>query len=133
MSAQQIIKELERIERQLYKGIRDGTMAEGRAIMKRSNEEFAPRDEGDLIAESGVTLIEDGQDIDKLQVVLHYGGEKTNAYAISTHETPSGYDPPTWKGKEVQFKTGQSKYLERPLFEAEDGMIDRIAGHVKLS
>lgn len=133
MSAQQILKELKRLEEQIYKGVREGMVAEGEAIMKRSNGEFAPRDEGDLIEESGITLIEEGQDIDKLEVVLHYGGPRSADYVLPTHEHPGGYDPPTWKGKEVQFTTGGPQYLSKPLFEAENGMIERIAGHIKLS
>jgi hypothetical protein len=133
MSAKSIMDGIAKARRQMYEGIRDGMLTEGQAIMKRSNDEFAPRDEGDLIAESGVTLEEDGENIESLKVTLHYGGEKTNSYAIPTHETPSGFDPPTWKGKEIRFTTGGAKYLERPLLEAENGMIERIASKVKLS
>lgn len=127
-----MIKELERLERKIYKGVRDGLIAEGEEILYRSQHEFVPIDEGDLFNSAQMTVVEEGQDIDKLEVVLSYGDEKTGAYALAVHESPSGYDPPTWKGKEVQFDTGGPKYLEKPLLEAADGMIERIASKVKL-
>lgn len=133
MSAQSMLKELARIQENIYKGVRDGVVAEGEDILYRSQHEFVPIDEGDLFNSGQITVVEEGQDIDKLEVVLSYGDEKTGAYALTVHETPSGYDPPTWKGKEVQFETGGPQYLSRPLLEAENGMIERIASHVKLS
>lgn len=132
MSVQSMLNELKRIEEKIYKGVREGMVAEGEDIMYRSQHEFVPIDEGDLFNSGQITVVEEGRDIDKLEVVLSYGDEKTNAYAIVVHETPSGYDPPTWKGKEVQFETGGPQYLSKPLFEAENGMIERIAGHIKL-
>lgn len=51
-------------------------------------------------------------------------------HAVSIHETPSEYDPPTWQGKDVKFKVGGSKYLEKPLLEAENGLLDRIGSRV---
>lgn len=129
---QKLLDEIRKAQRDIYTGIRSGMIAEGEAVMKRSNEEFAPKDEGDLIAESGITVVEEGQNLDKLQVTLHYGGEKSSAYVLPTHEHPGGYDPPTWQGKEVQFKTGGPQYLSKPLLEAENGMIERIASKIKM-
>lgn len=126
-----MLSRLEGIKRNVYQGVRRGLVSEGEAIMERSKAEFVPEATGALKDSGNVTLIEDGT-IDGLQVVLSYGDEKTGAYALSTHETPSGYDPPTWEGKAIKFTKGGSKYLERPLLEAENGMVDRIAGHVKL-
>lgn len=131
MSVQSIISNLQRVERQIYAGIRDGLVAEGEEIMSRSNKEFAPEDSGDLIDSSQVVLVEDGT-LEGLSVVLSYGDEKTSQYVIATHETPSGSDPPTWQGKEVKFTKGGPKYLERPLFEAENGMAGRIAKSIKI-
>jgi hypothetical protein len=131
MSAQDLINKLREIERNIYQGVRRGMVAEGEAIMKRSKDEFAPKDKGDLIASGKVTLIEDGT-VEGLKVVLSYGNQSTGVYPLVVHETPSGYDPPTWEGKEVQFTQGGPQYLSRPLFEAENGMIERIASEVRL-
>src|SRR5687768_16649135 len=96
-SAQKMLNELRRIERNLYRDIRDAMVSEGEEIMKRSQEEFVPVDTGNLRDTGQVTLVEDGT-IDGLQVVLSYGDEKTGIYPVVVHETPSGYDPPTWQG-----------------------------------
>lgn len=134
MSAESISRELSRIRTQIYRGIRSGLVSEGEAIMDRSKAEFVPKDEGTLADSGQVTVLEDGGpgNLDGLSIVLSYGDEKTSDYALTVHETPGGYDPPTWRGKEVQFTTGGPKYLEKPLFEAESGMIDRIAEKVRL-
>lgn len=131
MSAAEIMKELRRIEKQVYRDLRKALKEEGEDILYVSQHEYVPIAEGDLFNSGKVTVIEDGT-IDGLEVVISYGDEKTAPYALATHETPSGHDPPTWKGKAVQFETGGPKYLERPLFEAENGMIDRIGAKVKL-
>lgn len=128
-----ILKALDKAKSQIYRGIREGLVSEAEEIMDRSKREFVPIREGDLFNSAKVSVNETGQDIDKLEVVLSYGDEKTGAYALTVHETPSGYDPPTWEGKQVQFTTGGPKYLEKPLFEAENGMIDRIAEKIKLT
>lgn len=131
MSAQSILAALKRAEENLYRGVRNGLVDEGEDIMERSQREFVPVDSGNLRDSGQVTLSEDGT-IDGLQVILSYGDEKTADYALTVHETPSGFDPPTWEGKPVQFTTGGPKYLEKPLFEAENGMIERIASKIRL-
>jgi len=132
-SAQKMIAELHRIERGIYRDVRDAMVSEGEGIMTRSQNEFAPKDEGDLINSGTVSLVEDGT-IGGLEVIMSYGDEKTNTYVLAVHESPSGYDPPTWQGKEVKFNpSGRGpKFLEKPLFEAENGMIQRIASNVRL-
>lgn len=132
MSVQSMLNELKKIEKKICKGVREGLVSEGEEILYRSQHEFVPIDEGDLFNSAKMAVIEDGT-VEGLQVVLSYGDEKTGMYALTVHETPSGHDPPTWKGKEVKFDTGGPQYLSKPLFEAENGMIERIASHIKLS
>jgi hypothetical protein len=91
-----------------------------------------PEEYGDLRESKNLVLLEDGKNIDNLSIIMAYGNRTTEDYAVVVHETPSGFDPPTWQGKEVKFTRGGPKYLERPLMEAENGMIDRIAAKVKL-
>lgn len=100
---------------------------EADAIMQRSRDEFAPRDTGTLIADSGVDVVRDG---DTVTATIWYGRGDAAGYAVATHETPSQHDPPTWKGVPVQFKHGQSKYLERPVMDAEEGFADRVAKRI---
>lgn len=52
-------------------------------------------------------------------------------HAVAVHETPSAHDPPTWKGKTVQFRHGGSKYLEKPTRTAAAGMEGRLAAKIK--
>lgn len=131
MNAQQLLTALKNAEQNLYKSVRNGLVEEAEEIMSRSQNEFVPELTGNLKDSGQVTVVEDGT-IDGLQIVLSYGDEKTADYAVTVHETPSGFDPPTWEGKEVQFTKGGPKYLEKPLFEAENGLIDRIAGKIRL-
>lgn len=95
-------------------------------IMTRSRTEFAPMNDGDLVADSGATV-----DDTTFTITLWYGKGAAKAYAVPAHETPSAHDPPSWKGKTVSFKHGGSKYLERPLLDALYGMSERIADRTR--
>lgn len=128
-----MIRELRRIQDKLYIEIRNSLVLEASDILYRSQHEFVPIDEGDLFDSGKVTITENGKNLDNLQVTISYGDNKTAARAVAVHETPSGYDPPTWQGKEITFTTGGPKYLERPLLDAENGMIQRHATRVKLA
>lgn len=65
---------------------------------------------------------------DIISVKVQYGGTSHTApYAISTHETPSQYDPPTWVGKTVNFKRGGAKYLELPFKKTLSTLLSRLA------
>lgn len=100
---------------------------EAETIMTRSNEVFAPRDKGGLIADSGVDVVRDGNDV---TATLWYGRGEAADYAVATHETPSEHDPPTWKGIPVTFTHGGPQYLSRPVMDAEEGFADRVAKRV---
>ena len=87
-----------------------------------------------------VTPDVDGLDI---RMVISYGG-LASAYALSVHEHPSKFDPPSWEGKgveDIQSVRGGvpwsldgrgPKYLERPLMAASDGMAERLAKRLRL-
>jgi hypothetical protein len=95
--------------------------------MRRAKTEFVPKNLSTLMLSGFVNnAIRQGKDI---SVTMGFGGD-AKAYALTVHETPSQYDPPSWKGKTVSFKRGGRKYLERPLMEATQGMSDRIAKKV---
>ncbi len=53
-------------------------------------------------------------------------GGAAQAYALAVHETPSQYDPPTWVGKQVKFRIGGPKFIEKPTHEAEKGYGRRL-------
>lgn len=132
---------LKEIERSLRDDISAALEQEAEEkIAQRARDEFVPVADGELRdsirvekarVEQGRT--ESGQYTQgaDLVVVITAGGPDID-YAVAVHETPSGFDPPTWEGKDVQFTVGGPKYVERPLMEAENGMAGRIAEKVKL-
>ena len=65
-----------------------------------------------------------------IAIHLTFGDAKTAPYAIAVHEHPSPADPPSWrhtKSGQVVFTTGGPKFLERPVRDAQAGMLERIA------
>ena len=133
-TAASMIRELERVKRSLCVQVRNALVEEGEAILERSKDEFVPIDLGALHDSGDITVVEDGT-VDGLQVVLSYGNDKTAPYALAVHEHPSGASPPSWEGKEIKFQRGSNygtKYLERPLLEAEKGMAERLGRKVKV-
>lgn len=130
---QNILKNIERIEKDLERQQMQALKNEAERIKLDSNEHYAPQDEGDLIAESYVSKpVKDNERT--ISIEIGYGGPKSNPYSVALHEHPSASSPPTWNGKELKFtKPGTGpKYLERPLFKAVDGMIDRFAADIKI-
>lgn len=108
-------------------------------VVDRAKNEFVPVGLGEL--KDSIRLVkakveqgrtETGQYTEGADLVVRViaGGPGID-HAVSVHETPSQYDPPTWQGKDVKFRVGGSKYLERPLFEAENGLLERIGSKVE--
>lgn len=65
---------------------------------------------------------------DSVSVKVQYGGTPHTApYAISVHETPSRYDPPSWVGSSVAFKIGGHKYLELPFKQSLSNLLPKLA------
>lgn len=122
-------REVEQARRDMSARMESAVKEEAGAIMQRSRDEFAPRDTGTLIADSGVDVQREG---DTVTATLWYGRGPASGYAVATHETPSEHDPATWQGVAVQFKQGGPKYLERPTMDAEDGFAQRVADRLKL-
>lgn len=68
-----------------------------------------------------------------VSIKVQFGGTPhTSPYAISTHETPSQYDPPTWKGKTVNFRQGGAKYLELPFKKSLSNLLSKLAEKVRM-
>lgn len=100
---------------------------EAEEVMRRAKTEFVPINESTLMLSGFVNdVVRKGNDV---MVDMGFGGD-ADEYAMTVHETPSKFDPATWKGVNVRFNRGGSKYLERPLMEATQGMNDRIAKKV---
>lgn len=129
---QEIIKNIDRIEKDLEKQEVIALKKEAFRIMADSLEHYAPQDEGDLIKSSFIN--EPTKENGELTIQFGYGKGKAEEYAVALHEHPSRSSPPTWKGKELTFGkpgTGE-KYLERPLFKAVDGMTGRLSNDIKI-
>ena len=67
-------------------------------------------------------------------VTIGYGGA-ASAYAIAVHETPSKYDPPSWKGKGGNLnwsKPGTGpKFLERPFLKESKQLGPTVVKKIK--
>lgn len=96
------------------------------------------------VASDGGTLRASGQvhepvrSGNKISVTMSYGGA-ASAYALAVHETPSVYDPPTWRmmydqGGSIDWTSEGTgpKFLEGPINEAMPEMAMRIGGRIKL-
>lgn len=129
---QEILRNLDKVERDLEKKQVHALKNEANRIMADSKEHYAPEDEGDLIEEGAVS--EPVKTSNGFEIAMSYGGPKSKDYAVPLHEHPSRSSPPTWKGLALEFTkpgTGE-KYLERPLMKAIDGMVERLAADIKL-
>lgn len=122
---------IRRIGRKFPDRVDKATKTEADNIMRRSKEEFVPVDAGELRDSGKVSEPERHGDVHS--VTMAYGEGGAQEYAAAVHETPSGMDPPSWRGAEVSFnKAGTgAKYLERPLMEAANGMFGRVSEMLK--
>lgn len=128
----EILKNLDKIQKDLEKKQMRALKNECNRIMTDSKENYAPEDRGDLISEGVVSEPIKGDN--GIEISMSYGGPKSKDYAVPLHEHPSRSSPPTWNGKQLEFTkagTGE-KYLERPLMKAIDGMIERLAEDMKI-
>jgi hypothetical protein len=109
-------------------------------IVERAKNEFVPVKSGKL--RDSIKKVEgrlaQGRDTrgqftsgSDIEIAITAGGDDI-PHAIAVHETPSPRDPPTWEGKNVNFRVGGSKYLELPLRQAEKGMNSRIGRKLKI-
>lgn len=114
---------------------------EATIIAQRSRDEFVPVRSGKL-RDSIQTVkggIAQGRDIRgrftseaEIEISIIAGGDDIQ-YAAAIHEFPSIHNPPSWEGKgNLNFIVGGPKFLERPLLEAESGMVQRLASKLKL-
>ena len=102
-------------------------LAEGREILDAAKA-AVPIDSGELRDSGSVSLLETNGSV--LSVTVSFGEGRSAAYAAAVHETPSAYDPPSWKATAPHFSQGGPKYLERPLLAASNGMAERIAAKI---
>lgn len=119
-------RKLKRIADKTPDRVKAALRIEAELIMAKSKQEHVPVDLGTLRSSGFVNDAERrGKNV---SVTMGYGGA-ASAYALAIHETPSKHDPPSWKGKDVEFhpEGRSSKYLEIPFYEALEGMDERIA------
>jgi hypothetical protein len=99
-----------------------GPLIEEAETIMAASHEIVPVDSGDLQDSGdvvGINVVEGSGTID---VIFGYGGLAAS-YAVKQHETPPSifhHDPPTmWK------------YLERPVYEAAEGLGARLAAKIR--
>lgn len=98
-----------------------GPLVEEAEQIKAASQEIVPVDSGDLKNSADVVGINVEKTTGRIDVIFGYGGLAAS-YALLQHETPPQifhHDPPT-----------QWKYLERPVWEAAEGMGARLAAKI---
>jgi len=105
--------------------LRAALTAEGQAILEAAKASV-PVDKGELRDSGAVSSVtaEGGA----FSIAVGFGSGPSAPYAAAVHETPSAYDPPSWRRTPPHFRVGGPKFLERPIKEASEGMAERIAG-----
>jgi len=98
----------------------------GEEIMEDAKSHYVPVDSGNLASSGRVDPSPSGE-----TVTLSFGKDAAHDYALAVHEHPSTSSPPSWRGKQISFKRGGPKYLERPLNAAKSSMSRRVARKVK--
>lgn len=119
-------KKLKRIADKTPDRVKAALRIEAELIMAKSKQDYVPVDLGTLRSSGFVNdPVRKGKEV---SVEIGYGGA-ASAYALSVHEQPSQYDPPSWRGKTIEFNpSGRgSKFLERPFMEALPGLAERVA------
>lgn len=118
------------------------TQEEAERIAEISRNERVPVDTGNLA--STIRVISDDSGLKQGRNVLGQftseavvevkiiAGDETTPQALAIHEHPSGFDPPSWEGVNVQFQpSGRGpKYLQGPLDESIGGMAERVGSKV---
>jgi len=120
----ELIRTLNRIKNESPIALGAALYQEGQEIMSDSKENYVPVDLSTLKTSGHVELPEIKST--SITVTMGYGGAASE-YALAVHETPSRYDPPSWRGKTVHFNVGGPKYLEIPLNTAARTMAGRLA------
>ncbi len=120
-----LMKNLLRIARKEEGRIGPALFRRANAILADSKQNYVPVDLGPLRA-SGT--VEEPRGLgEKTSVSIVFGGPAT-PYALAVHETPSSHDPVSWKAAgKVNFVSGGSKYLEKPLLAASSTLLRDLA------
>jgi hypothetical protein len=112
--------------------------AGGRALFEEANDiknqsqaRFVPVDTGELRQEHA--FVDESAKIEGGRVSIEFG--YTGPYAASVHENPragkTGGTSPTGKKYKHWATIGQFKFLEIPLMQAEQGMLQRISDRIR--
>jgi len=129
-------RKIKAIARKFPDTVEGALRIEAELIMTRSKMEFVPVDLGTLRNSGFVDSVKNrvyALQSNEIGVVLGFGGAAAD-YAHVVHETPSGFDPPSWQGKVIAFspKGRGPKYLERPMMDAVPGLEQRIAARIQV-
>ena len=101
---------------------------EANAVLEDSKANYVPKKDRDIEKSGKVVTNWKGR---TFSAYVQFGGPKA-PHALAVHEHPSMHSPPSWNGKIINFKTGGTKYLSRPLSKAKSGMSGRLARKMKV-
>lgn len=105
-------------------------------VIQNQAKEYCPEDTGRLadtirIGEGG-TGVKQGRNTlgqftsEAVADVAILAGDETTPHALAVHEYPSRFNPPSWEGKEVHFRKGGPKFLERALKDHQDNFFETM-------
>lgn len=104
---------------------------EANAVKNTSVAQYVPVDTGELRAKHA--FVDESAKIDGDSVSITFG--YTGPYAARVHENPragkTGGVSPSGHRYKHWAQVGQFKFLEKPLLEAEPGMLQRLAGRIR--
>ena len=124
-----VLKNLANYASQIKPAVALALTAEATAIKQESQKNFVPVDTS--LLQSKAFVAEAKTEGDSVSVELGYYGP----YAAAVHENPragkTGGVSPTGKRYRSHAETGEWKYLERPIMQAEKGMLGRLADGIR--
>jgi hypothetical protein len=98
----------------------------GERVLEDSKENYCPIEDPPL---DNIVLRDTGtvSDVDVSPSGLSVRLSYNTPYAVTVHEHVSPADPPTWRGKVINFRVGGPKYLERPVAEHSHELAGDVA------
>jgi len=127
----EVLRNLSSYAKQLPEACGQALFEEANAIKNESQARFVPVDTGELRTDHA--FVDESAKIEGGNASITFG--YTGPYAASVHENPragkTGGVSPSGKRYSHWASTGQFKFLEIPLLEAERGMLARMAGRIR--
>lgn len=127
----QVLKNLAAYGENVKASVAQALYEEANEIKNVSQARYVPVDTGELRQEHAFVDESARVDGDSVSITFGYNGP----YAARVHENPragkTGGVSPSGKRYKHWAQVGEWKFLERPLMEAESGMLQRLANRIR--